>query len=80
MADGPAKAHGAKPSYHQSLSKNLKLILFLQAITLMNKYNAVLRERQVLREEIDFLKSQLPGFRKSDRISISDLESTDKPM
>eukprot|EP00112_Aurelia_sp_Birch-Aquarium-sp1_P006074 Seg168.2 transcript_id=Seg168.2/GoldUCD/mRNA.D3Y31 product="Serologically defined colon cancer antigen 8" protein_id=Seg168.2/GoldUCD/D3Y31 len=51
-----------------------------KAITLMNKYNAVLRERQALREEIDFLKSQLPGFRKSDRISISDLESTDKPM
>ncbi|XP_065064670.1 serologically defined colon cancer antigen 8 homolog [Rhopilema esculentum] len=50
-----------------------------KAISLMNKYNSVLRERQLLREEVNFLKSQLPAFRHSDRISISDLDSTEKP-
>eukprot|EP00794_Sanderia_malayensis_P019995 gene19996-21955_t len=49
-----------------------------KAISLMNKYNAVLRERQLLCDEIEFLRAQLPGFRHSDKISISDLDSTEK--
>jgi len=46
-----------------------------KSFKLLPKYNHVLKERQHLRQEVEFLRSQLTDFRPNTKISISDLDN-----